>query len=245
MKNLSVVLITYNSAKHIQDCLTSIYKNTVLKGFEIIIVDNNSKDNTLNLISKNFENLKIIKNTKNVGFSKAANQAAKVAEGDFLLFLNPDVILKNNAIDILYEKAVKNPDISLFGGKLFDKNGKRLFSCSFVPSIKDILCLYLFNKKGCKKHFININKEQNVEIISGADFFIKKSVFMRLKGFDEDYFLYHEEVDFCRKMKLNNYKALYVPQAEFIHDREKDNIRTKFLKVYGAFLYCLKGIYLV
>ncbi|MBQ8887822.1 MAG: glycosyltransferase family 2 protein [Candidatus Gastranaerophilales bacterium] len=241
--DLSIVIVTYNSSKYIESCLNSIYEKTLKTRYEIIIIDNNSKDNTVDIINEKYKDIILIKNNNNLGFAKAINKGSKIAKGEYLLFLNPDTILLNNTIDIFKEKALQYPQIALFGGYLLGEQDQMVYSCGFLPSKLDILKLYLFNGKGIKPRKININKEQQVEIISGVDFYIKKEVFEKLNGFDEDYFLYHEEVDFCRKLKKNKYKALFVPSAKMRHFEMKSEnlkIKTLFYKRIGALLYCLK-----
>lgn len=246
MCNVSIAIVTYNSENYIEECIDSIIKKTNRVSYEIIVVDNSLNDKTESIIKEKFQQVNLIKNNKNYGFAKAANQAAKVAKGKYILFLNPDTKLKNEAVDILYSTAEENGDCVLFGAKLSDANGKYVFSCGFLPSVKDLIFLYLFKGKFIKPKKININKQQNVEIICGADFFVSKPVFEKFSGFDEDYFMYCEELDFCKRLNQAGKKVLYVPASEIIHYEKKSQVssyRTTSYTVRNSYLYCVKNFY--
>ena len=242
MIDVSICIVTYNSQDYITECIKSIKEKTISTNYEILIIDNASKDNTISHI-EDCGNIKLIKNNKNTGFANAANSIAKKAQGKYILFLNPDMILKNEAIDVLFKTAENNKDYSLFGGKISNLEGNYIFSFGFLPSLKDILSICARKPQNIKPQKRNINKEQETEIITGCCFFIKKSTFQILKEFDEDYFMYYEEIDFCKRMKDKNYKAFYTPNAEFIHyvsKSEKNKYLTSAYNIRSSYLYCKK-----
>ncbi len=249
MIDVSIVIVTYNSQNFIEAAIKSINDKTYYTNYEIIICDNNSSDNTIETV-KNSEyykklNIKIIKNDYNYGYAKAANIAAKESKGNCIFFLNPDTRLKNNAIDILYPPLVENPEIAVTGGLLLNVNNDYVFSCGFLPDINDIISIFSNNIKGKKQRKIKINKKQYVELISGCDFLVKKEIFDYLNGFDEDYFMYYEELDFCFRLKKQKYKLLYNPEAKIIHftcKSQETPYKTASYNFRSAYLYCIKNL---
>lgn len=242
MIDVSICIVTYNSQDYITGCINSIKEKTASINYEILVIDNASSDNTTEKFEI-FNDIKFIKNVTNTGYAQAANTIAKEARGKYLLFLNPDMILKNNAIDILFQTAENNTDCSLFGGKILNTKDNYIFSFGILPTLNDIFFICSGNKQFIKPKKRNINIEQITEIITGCCFFINKETFESLHGFDENYFMYYEEIDFCKRMKEKNYKAFYTPNAEFIHYIAKSE-RSKYLtcayNLRSAFLYCKK-----
>ena len=244
MNNVSIVIVTYNSELYIEECINSIIEKTSKVSYEIIVIDNASKDRTVSIIKEKFPNIKLIINEKNMGFAKAVKQSRSIVKGKYIFLLNPDTKLKNEVIDILYSTAERNNEFVLFGSKLVDDCGKYLYSCGYLPTPNEILLLYLLKGKFIKPRRININAEQKVEIISGANFFVRKEIFDQLAGFDEDYFMYLEEIDFCFRLKKQNLSALYVPSANIIHYENKSQVNiqiTNMYKLVSSYLYCVKN----
>ena len=247
MIDISIIIITYNSEKYIQCCIDSIINKTEKLKYEIIIFDNNSQDNTVEIINSiinKYPDIKFIKNDSNIGFGKAVNIVSEYTKGKYLFFLNPDTYFINNALDILYEKALENPSYPVLGGKLYDENNKYMFSCGFLPNVKEIILLLSNNIKYIKKRIININQIQEIELISGCDFFINKKIFNLVGKFDEDYFLYNEELDLCFRLKKMGYKLLFIPDAKIRHlnsQKKKNNYTIKSYQYKYSYLYCRKN----
>ncbi len=217
--DVSIIIVNYNTEQLTKDCINSIYNKTQNIKFEIIVVDNNSPDG-INYLDKD-SRIKLIKANDNLGFGKANNLGTKFARGKYLFFLNPDTILVNNAIYILYNHMEANPKTGICGGNLYSKE---MFPCHsykvILPGIlyelnellKGIPSKYLF-----KDHFNNTNKNRKVAYITGADLLIKKTTFEYINGFDKDFFMYFEETYLCHcvsKLKMN---IINIPQAKIIH----------------------------
>ena len=149
---LSIIIVNYNTSHFINQTIRSIKKSTLEVDYEIIIVDNNSNDKSVDYIKKQFPKIKLIQNTSNYGFSKAVNIGVSSSEGKFILILNPDTILKENTISELYKTLINDSNIGVVGGKILDCNGKFQLSSrrafpSFLTSLFHVTGLsYLFPK---------------------------------------------------------------------------------------------------
>jgi GT2 family glycosyltransferase len=187
--------------------------------FEVIVVDNASADGSQQMIRGEFPNVKLIENIENIGFGQANNLGAKSAAGKYLLLLNSDTVLLNNAVKILFDFITKNANVAICGGNLFDENKKPAHSYSKLPCImqelKRLLLIPNLNS------FNYTDKPQKTGYITGADLMIRADIFNRLNGFDSDFFMYYEESELTCRVKREGYDVYSVPQAEIMHLEKK------------------------
>jgi GT2 family glycosyltransferase len=230
MNKVSVIIVNYNTAKEIGRCLISIQNSKWRQNFspseckiqnlEIIVVDNASTDDSIEVIrqlAEKFKNIKLIENKKNLGFAKACNQGAKNASGKFLFFLNPDIVVKKDTLVNLLEFAKKNPN-SIIGPRLLNPDGSLQGSCYNLPTLTGAIKEFLLGQKWSYEKFAPTgDKPTKVQAIVGAALFCPRKIFERLKGFDERYFLYYEDLDFCRRARKIGYKIYYLPEAKIVH----------------------------
>jgi GT2 family glycosyltransferase len=187
--------------------------------FEVIVVDNASTDGSQQMIRDEFQNVIFIESLENMGFGRANNLGAKSATGKYLMFLNSDTVLVNNAIKILFDFIDKNPTVGICGGNLFDENKNPVHSYSKLPCImQEIKRLFLIPDTD---YFNHTNKPKKVGYITGADLMIRADIFNKLNGFDSDFFMYYEESELTYRVKREEYKVYNVPQAEIIHLEKK------------------------
>lgn len=213
--DVSIIIINYNTEKLVLDCIDSIYKETSNVIFEIIVVDNNSPNKSNILI--NDKRIKYIQSDTNLGFGRANNLGAEYAKGEYLFCLNPDTILVNNAIKILYNCIKNNPKIGICGGNLLSKEKKGIHSfCTISPGLWNELTL-LFKLNFLNSQYNKSNKIIDVSYITGADLMIKKDIFEKVKGFDKDFFMYFEETYLCYLVRSLGYRIVNVPQSLIIH----------------------------
>ena len=218
--DVSIIIVNYNTADLIVDCIESINRYTKDISFEIIVVDNNSSDKSCSVLEEKFNNIILIKSKDNLGFGRANNLGALTAKGKYLLLLNSDILLIDNSIKKFFDFMEEQPsEVAACGGNLYYPDMRPNFSYSlYYPSLWSILCYrlhlsFLLNNE----NFNFYNKDQEVSIIIGADLFIKKQVYNEVKGFDPDYFMYVEEGDMQLRIKKRGYIVKSLPSARFLH----------------------------
>ena len=234
--DVSIIIVNYKTATIIKDCILSITKQTIGISYEIIVVDNNSCDDIANVIqSINMNNLHLVQLEDNLGFGKANNEGSKYAQGKCLFFLNPDTLLLNNAISILFHHIEEKPTVGIIGGNLYDEQMNPALSYRKVyPGIKNELyemtCHYveniIYRKNWCFNHTDSPNR---VAYISGADLMITKMLFDKIEGFSKEFFMYCEDTDLCLKVHNMGYLIENNPNAKIQHLEGKSTKRKEGL----------------
>jgi GT2 family glycosyltransferase len=243
---VSVIIVSYNTSNLLLECLNSIKEKTNGIDYEIIIIDNASSDDSVKMILRNFPDIKVIQNKENIGFGRANNLGAKIANGKYLFFLNSDTILVNNAIKIFYDfmEDKNNRDVGICGGNLFKIDHTPNYSYSlYYPSLLSVICY-----RGHIPLFINresfnySQKVKDVAIIIGADIFIRNELFTELNGFDPSIFMYVEDGDLAYRAKKNKYRIVSNPEAKIIHIQGSSSTKPFKLKmeISGYLVYFRK-----
>lgn len=248
MPDLSIIIVNYNTKDDTVNCIESVIAKTQELDYEIIVVDNASEDGSVETIKNKFADVKIIKNSKNLGFGKANNIGIEKSNSKYVFLLNPDTVLKNNAVKILYDYMEKHPNVGASGGMLFDANDKRTFSFGKLPIMKDKIALtflprvFLGRDIRGKINLNDITNAREVGFICGADLILRRSVIDETGGFDNDFFLYYEETELQYRIKKAGYKICIVPEAEIIHFEGKslDNIARREESYKSEYMYYKK-----
>lgn len=237
MVDLSIIIVTYNSSQFIRKCIDAIGLNIKDINYEIIVVDNASIDNTVELIPKH-QKIKIISNKRNVGFAAANNQGVKCALGKYILILNPDIEL-NPSTDIagMMKYCEEHDSVGIVAPRLLYENGEIQENARYFPSIFYFLVRGLNLDKLLKnlplvstKVFDCASQKKPVEVdwVIGAFMLLQKSLIKGDKLFDESYFMYYEDADLCLRLKREGYKIIYHPSASAIHFYKRDSAK-KFI----------------
>lgn len=212
---LSIIIPTWNTAEITLKCIKSI-NHFFQNRYEIIVVDNGSTDNTEQLLSK-MNNIKYIKNNKNLGFSKANNIGAQTASGDYLLFLNSDMEIIDNSLEKMLEYIENNQQIGIIGPKFLNIDKSPQASVFPNQNITNAFKEFWLNKKTYSKYIPSTKKPLSVENISGGALLIKKNLFNKIGKWNEKYFMYFEDLDICRKIKKQKKDIIYFPSCSIIH----------------------------
>ncbi len=232
--DLSIIIVTYNSSSLIKKCLESILELNDIN-HEIIVVDNESKDNTKELLKNYGKKIKIYV-LKNKGYANALNFASKKARGEYLLFMNPDIFVDKEDINKMLDRIKKDKNIGIIAPKLLFPNNKIQDSCfMFYKFYTPLFRRSFFGKtKFGKKHIDKIfmrnfdkNNELNPDWVLGAIFMMEKRFFEKILGMDSRFFLYYEDMDICRRCYLNNKKVLYFPYSKAIHNHIRSSANYK------------------
>lgn len=212
---LSIIIVNYNTADLISSCIESI-KNSAFGSVEVIVVDNNSNDNSVEKIKR--EKVKLIQNTENLGFAKAVNQGIKAARGEYILLLNPDTQIKNAAIEKLLKFAQNTNDCGAVGPKLLNPDESTQDSAFKFLSLIGAIREYWLGQKGkYSKYTPRSNQASVVDSLVMACFLITPKALNKVGFLDEKFFMYYEDIDYCRRIKEAGLKVYYLPQAKVIH----------------------------
>ena len=223
--DVTVVIISYNVAELLNKCITSIKRETNCS-HEIIVVDNNSKDNSVEMLKTYHPDVRLIQNEMNVGFAKANNQAFKKAKGRYLLMLNPDTIVLDSAIDKLVKFMDEHPGIGACGPKNLNPDMTLQHNCHHFPTLYTRLVEHLQltrffprTKVFGREHmtYWDYNEIKEVDWITGCSLLIRKKALDQVGLLDEKYFMYTEETDLCFRLKKAKWKTVFYPLAAIIH----------------------------
>lgn len=231
--DLSIIIVSYNTKDFIDKCLESI--RSTINGkldYEIIVVDNASTDGSLESIkhyvsSVKYGNIKIIGNKNNLGFSKANNIGVRKAKGRYLLFLNPDTVVYPNTLETMVEFMDKNKDTGAATCKVVMPNGElddathRGFPTPWNAFAHFSGLSKIFPRSklfgGYNLGWMDLNKIHEIDACAGAFMILRREAGQEVGWWDEDYFFYGEDIDFCYKLKQKNWKVYYVPTASILH----------------------------
>ena len=221
--DVSIIYVNYKTSDLILNSIKSVKEKTKGIFYELIVVDNDSQDNSLELIKNRYPEVICIQSGENLGFGKANNLGLEKAKGDFVFFLNPDTLLKNDAISILYNFLVRNPNVGACGGNLFDEKNNPTTSFgrvypSFCRGILSIFYIPPLFVRYPKSIFFNYEKNPiNVAFIIGADLMIRRSVISSVGGFEPEFFMNYEETELCKRIRGSGFDIYSIPSAEIIH----------------------------
>lgn len=225
--DLSIIIVSWNVQEKLRVCLGSILNSgTKTKvSYEIIVVDNASADKTVGMVLNEFSQAHLIANGDNKGFATAVNQAAQVSQGDYILLLNPDTIIKDTSLDELLARARSLNNLGVLGGQLSNIDGSLQPSVRGFPTLGTMILivtkLQYFFPQVLNRYYaraIDYSKEQEVDQVMGSYFLVPRPVWVQLKGMDPNFFVWFEEVDFCYRAKQAGFKIIYTPLGGVIHE---------------------------
>lgn len=221
---LSIIIVNYNTTEHVKLCLKSLSEFLQINSSEIIIVDNNSPNRNIEKLSEEFPEVRFIFRKINDGFGGGCNEGVKNASGEYLLFLNPDTILFDDSIILLLKFLENNIDAGIVSGLLTDNDGTVLYCFNdFINLGWEISQMTGIGYEYESKKLINrdeIKRNENFEVdwFHGAFLMMRRKDFISIKGFDEKYFMYYEDVDLCYKMKNDLHKKnICLPYVRIRH----------------------------
>lgn len=226
MLDLSICIVNWNVKDLLKACLGSIYANTKDISFEVIVVDNNSSDESIRMIQSDFPQVKLIENKTNAGFTKANNQAIKIAQGRYVMLLNPDTEVIDNALNKMVRFMESRRDCGALGCKLLNTDGTLQRSCRTFPSLEVMFYSALFldqlfpKSRTFGKYFMtwwDFNDLREVDQPMGSALMIKKEALDKAGLFDENIFIWFDEVDLTYRIKKAGWKIYFTPDAQIKH----------------------------
>jgi hypothetical protein len=252
MMDVSIIVVAWNVRKLLHDCLKSVYDQTEGVDFEVIYVDNASQDGSVDMVKSEFPEVKIIQNERNEGFIRANNQAIGIAEGRYVLLLNSDTVVLDNAIAKTVKFADEHPEAAVIGCKVLSPDKTLRRTCFMYPSLLNMfLSATYLCKIFPKSRFFgrermtwwDFDDVREVETISGCFSLVRKEAIKDVGVMNETYYVYGDDPDWCYRFKKNGWKILFSPEAEIIHyggQTTKHMSREFKLQLYGSRLIFIK-----
>lgn len=258
---LSIIILSFNTKLILKDCIDSIFKNDKRLDFsgkkidqeneeiipsELIIVDNNSTDGSRNYLKKlereKIGNLKVIYNSNNLGFGKANNQAMKTSRGEYILLLNSDTIIFDASISQTLFWLSSHPEYDMVGCRLLNKDKTIQGSVANFPFLKTTLKMLFFDRLSAKKTMNSPNKICPVDWIMGAFMLLRKDVYRKTRGFDESFFMYMEEVEWCYRVYKKGFQVGFYPNARVIHlgGKSSGSRSAPIVNIFSGLIYFYK-----
>lgn len=236
--DLSVIIVNYNVKEFLQNLLHSIEKASFNLTKEIIIVDNASDDGSVEFIKEKFPNVKLIVNKKNLGFGKANNIGLKEAKGKYILLINPDALVAEDTFEKMIEFFKSKADAGLAGCKILNPDGTLQLACrrSFpgpwtsFTKVTGLSSLFPKSKLFARYNltYLDENLTYEVDAISGSFMMMKREVYEKVGGFDEQFFMYGEDLDLCYRIQKAGYKVYYYHETQIIHYKGESTKRSSF-----------------
>jgi len=254
MLDLSIVIVSYNSKRFLKNCLRSIYENLGVSNFEVIVVDNSSQDGSVSMLKEEFPQVKIIENQKNLGFARANNQALKKCQGKYILLLNPDTELFSTTLDQMLFFMDQHPDAGALGIRTWS-DPQKTFQWGADILLTPILFIFEFTLLGklfpqnrifkkcweADRKIFDCQSYSLVETIDGDCLLVRKEILEEVGFLDEDFFMYYEDLDWCRRIKEKGWSLYYLAEAEVVHyawksSSNRDEAYRTFLNGMGPYL---------
>ena len=234
--DLSIIIVNYNVKEFLQNLLHSAEKASSRISKEIIVIDNASDDGSVDIIKQKFPTVKLIENKNNIGFGSANNQGLKIAQGKYILFINPDCIVSENTFDKMISFFNEHPDCGLAGCKILNSDGSLQLACrrSFpgpwtsFTKVTGLSNIFPGSRIFARYNltYLDENKTHEVDAVSGSFMMIKRDAYEKVGGFDDQFFMYGEDLDLCYRVQKAGFKVYYVPDTQIIHYKGESTKRS-------------------
>lgn len=225
--DVAVIIVTYNSAGQIRECLESLIAQRRGVRQQIVVVDNNSKDETVEIV-RTFPEVELLLPGENLGFAKGVNHGARHSDAEYVLLLNPDTVILDHAVDVVVDFARRNPGHGLYGGRTLRPDGTlEPSSCWGMPTLWS-MGLFALGVTTLAPRSRWLDPEslgdwqrdtvREVGVITGCFLLAPSAVWRELGGLDERYFMYGEDVDLAMRARLAGYRPVICPDAKLVHE---------------------------
>lgn len=227
MVDISVCIVSFNSRDYLKDCLDSLRRQPPFPNMEIIVVDNGSRDGTVEMLRSGFPEVKVIQNNENLGYTVPMNQALQIAQGRYLVQLNPDTLVREGAFAVIFHYLEEHPETGVCTLKVLNRDGTLQRQCRRSEARPwDVLSYFLGLWRVFPRSrffgrylltYLEEDKIAEVEAVSGSCMFIRREVIEQIGYLDERFFAYQEDTDFCVRARKAGWKVEYVPLGEVVH----------------------------
>lgn len=218
---ITVSIVSFNTSVLLEKNLKTLFSQTGIKKIEVWVVDNNSSDDSVEMIKKKFPAVKLIESKKNLGFAKGQNLALRQINSDLILILNPDTEFNSEALSGTLKFMEENPDYGISSCKILDKSGKLVSNGGDLPfGISLFSWLFNFDYLGLPSFHRSDEKfyeSKSIGWVGGTYMVVRKKLLEKIGYFDENFFMYFEDVDLCYRAKKQGYKIAFNPDLEVLH----------------------------
>ena len=211
---ISIIIVSWNAKGYLLKCLSSLryQKNPT----EIIVVDNASADGSPEAVARDYPQVQLIRNRENLGFSRANNIGIKAAQGNYLAFVNSDVVVLPNCMEVLIDFLAAHRDVGMVGPKILGKDARLQPSCRSFPTLKTEFCRATALDRLLPARWDH-SKVEPVDVLQGSFMVVKRKALEDVGLWDERFFVYGEDLDFCRRFWKSGWKIAFIPRARAIH----------------------------
>ncbi|AIQ71274.1 glycosyltransferase family 2 protein [Paenibacillus graminis] len=240
--DVSIIVLNYNTCRLTMDCLRSVYDSESNFVYEIILIDNNSRDDSVERISREFPGVMLIANSENVGYARANNQGMEVASGRYVLLLNSDTVVRKDTLQIMISFMDSRPDLGASGCKVILPDGSLDKACKrgFPTPSASFYYAFGFSKlfpdrprfNGYQLGYLDPDQDYPVDCLVGAFMLLRRETIDQVGGLDEDFFMYGEDLDWCFRIKEAGWGIYYYPQTSIVHLKGGSARRRPFKIVY-------------
>ena len=254
---LSVIIVNWNVKGLLEECLESLHAETALKSrdYEVLVVDNHSSDGSTQMVRNRYPDVRLIVNQENIGFARANNQALGLCRGEYLLLLNPDTVVRPGAVDRILEYAQAHPDAGIIGCRLLNMDGSlQRWTGGLFPSLSRLARHYLFWDNVWSRYrrrpslylAYETFTDLDVDWVSGACLRLRRKAIDDII-FNEDFFMYGEDLELCWRLKQNGWRVVYTPAATILHHhgasmkQQKDSVLLCSLRGIRSFYTMTHG----
>lgn len=240
--DVSIIIVNYNTCRLTMDCLRSVYDSVTDFSYEIILVDNNSHDESIEMISREFPNVNLIANEDNTGFARANNQGMEVASGRYVLLLNSDTVVRQDTLETMISFMDGRLDLGASGCKIILPDGSLDKACKrgFPTPAASFYYAFGFSKlfpdrprfNGYQLGYLDPDQDYPVDCLVGAFMLLRRETIDQVGGLDEEFFMYGEDLDWCYRIKEAGWGIYYYPQTTIVHLKGGSARRRPFKIVY-------------
>jgi GT2 family glycosyltransferase len=246
--DVSIVVINWNTREILRECLSSITEQTQGIKYEVIVVDNASTDGSAEMVKDDYPEVVLVENSENRGFAAANNQAILMAKGRYVLLINSDTIVLDNAIEKVVDFAEEHPKSAVVGCRALNSDRSLQLTCFKHPSILNMILssTYLYKIFPKNKFFgrermtwWDRNSAREVDVVTGCFMLLREKAIKQVGLMDERFFMYGEETDWCYRFKNHGWKVMFTPCAEIVHlggQSSKKIITEMSLQLHGSIL---------
>lgn len=227
---ISVVIVAWNARHYLELCLESLAKDPPKRSMEVLVVDNASADDTIEMVESKFPWVKLIKSGENLGFSRGNNVAIRQCQGRYIALVNPDVIVFPGCLDALADFLDQNPKVGDVGPRVFNPDMTQQSTCRRFPTLWNNFCsatrlesIFKGRRFFAGEHMFYFPHDctLQVDVIVGCFSMIRREAFDKVGLLDEDLFMYGDDMDWCRRARNAGWEVAFYPGAQAIHDRGK------------------------